>query len=141
MPTYFQNTIFSTYPLYPLIQHHPSLFSWETFEEEEKKTVLSPLFQSLSPEEAEEILSSYYSADFILEEMEKIEEGEGLFEEPEDFLTFLSLQIQEKARYLILTSKETAEILLEIPLSAETLNSKLEDLIPEALQPFSIIFM
>ena len=128
--------LYSKYPLFPLIKQHPSLFSWETFEEEKKMTHISPLFQSFTPDQTEEILQEHYGASYILEELEKIKQGNHLFMEPEDFLTYLLLELQQLST-LILTNKETGEIIMDIPLLEENLNKNLEDFFSGVLQPYS----
>lgn len=129
--------LYSKYPLFPLIKQHPSIFSWETFEEEKKMTHFSPLFQSFTPEQEEQILQDHYGASYIQEELEKITEGNHLFMEPEDFLTYLLLELQQLST-LIIINKETGEIISEIPLSEENLNKNLEDFLAGALQVFYI---
>lgn len=137
--TYFEvQELFSQFPQYKLIQQHPSLFPWESFDEEnnEKKTAVSPLFQSLTSEQQEKLLQESYGLQFIQEELRKIEDGEHLFLEVEDYLTYLLVQLQVQSTFTIVDG-ETGEILADRFLNPANLRRTIEEICP-GIESFEI---
>ena len=128
MPYFSLFTLSPDKPKNPIINHHPSQYSWE----EDGLSLFSPLFQSFTPAINEALISGYFSFLNIPEELEKAEER-GY--EREEYLADLSLQIQAAAKTIYFLDSETGEVLFELELTPENLNKSLEEVVPGDLLP------
>jgi len=95
-------------------------------------TLFTPLFQSIleNPLLTYEILTHYYQYNYLtnIQTLYQLvgEEGD---DDADKSLIHLLLYIQNNSNNLIFTSRETGEILAEIPLNSQTHNKKMEELL------------